>query len=103
MKYACIMGLFYKNTVLKDIDKTAMDMHYDEWSSWNLLISVGGSSKLVYPRGEIVINSGDVILFNGNNKFHGVHLLPYSVNKLWNDYNKSKYHRFCFQLRICNK
>jgi hypothetical protein len=49
----------YKNT------DEGMESHYDGWSDWNLLISIGDSSDLITGRDKVLLNSGDIILFNG--------------------------------------
>jgi hypothetical protein len=95
----CTIGLLYNQRAIKKKQESIVS-HYDNWSDWNLMISIGGSSKLLFPRDkEIIINSGDIVLFNGNNKLHAVQLIEGTTNKLWNDKINFGAHRFCYQLR----
>ena len=75
-----------------------LQAHYDKWSDWNIMVSIGGSSEFIYPRGKIQLDSGDVIIFNGNHKFHKVELLDSCTNSLWKK-NSFGFHRCCIQLR----
>ena len=86
-----IMCLSYPNTGY-------LDAHYDKWSDWNMLISIGGSSEFEYPRGNIRLDSGDIIIFNGNHKHHKVKLVDKCTNPLW-EKNSYGFHRCCIQLR----
>lgn len=50
-----------------------MEYHYDVWSDWNLMLSLGNDSIFKRPnRKDIVIKSGDLVLFNGDHAKHGV-------------------------------
>lgn len=49
-----------------------MESHYDGWSDWNLLVSIGDSSDLITGRDKINLNNGDIVLFNGGRIRHQV-------------------------------
>lgn len=55
-----------------------MEPHYDGWSDWNILLSVGSESKLITNRATIPLHSGSVVLFDGNHIYHGVDLVDTS-------------------------
>lgn len=59
-------GTCYRNS------DNSMESHYDGWSDWNLLFSIGDSSDLITGRDKLTLNSGDVVLFNGGRIRHQV-------------------------------
>lgn len=75
-----------------------MEQHYDGWSDWNILLSIGCGSTLITNRGSIKIGSGDVVIFDGNHIYHGVQLdSPESVQPV--KIKGNKYYRATLQYR----
>lgn len=68
----------YPQFLSKNDDGYHMEPHYDGWSDWNILLSVGSDSKLVTNRATIPLHSGSVVLFDGNHIYHGVDLVDTS-------------------------
>jgi len=59
-----------KKNVEENLD---MHYHYDKWSDWNIMLSIGNESIFKRPRKKnISIKSSDLVLFNGNVVKHGV-------------------------------
>lgn len=69
-----IIIVSYPNSQVKNKqDDYDMAYHYDRWSSWNIMLSFGNKSLFRRPnKKNISIDSGDLILFNGDRVKHGV-------------------------------
>jgi hypothetical protein len=105
--YDSILSLAYKNNIKEK--KNLMFMHYDEWSTYNLTISLGNSIKFTYidtknkfKKKEIIINSGDLVFFNGNITKHMIDSYSIEQKKWFNDIVPNVY-RYNIQFRKENE
>lgn len=76
-----------------------MTPHRDKWSTWNMVVCLGGSSELKYNEGTFKLNGGDVYIFNGNEQVHSVVMSNEGDNYLWSQMIGYP-HRVCLQLRV---
>lgn len=71
-----------------------MPPHYDTWSDWNVVVSLGGSAVFKTNRAELDLKHGDVVVFNGN---HVQHMVTMPDNPRLSRY--PPYSRIAIQLR----
>ena len=74
-------------------DDKAIDFHYDTWSNWNFICSVGGPSRTFLKDGSYLMTDGSAYLFNGAQEIHSVSLVRDDR------FIELKPYRQCFQLR----
>ena len=73
--------------------ESVLESHQDIQGGWVISISVGASCEFFFSpkadgssRSQIMLNSGDVVIFNGRRLFHGVgKVLTESVPKIWQE------------------
>jgi hypothetical protein len=58
----------------KKFDSKALGYHRDIWSSWNMVVSMGGPATIGFVKSQYIIEDGDVYIFNGDHKRHAVWL-----------------------------
>ena len=80
-------------------EQDSMAPHLDQWSSWNMVLSLGGDAFLKYGNKKTHIQGGDIYIFNGNQKKHAVDLIRETSNELWKEEIGNKPYRVCIQLR----
>jgi hypothetical protein len=77
----------------------SVERHYDGWSDWNILTSMGCDSLLKIDKMNIKSKSGDTIIFDGNHIYHEVEM----SNIYWADkklfIRGRQYKRITFQYR----
>ena len=73
-------------------ENAKLGQHQDGALGWVLLVSLGDSCVFKYsetiksPPIELKIDSGDIILFNGQKLFHGVErIIPGTAPKWWSN------------------
>ena len=79
--------------------------HKDGWTSMNVTISLGDSCKLDYEDNDTMksctLNSGDLVLFDGNSIEHGVSTIYLSTAPAWFERAKRNgLRRFNLQFRL---
>lgn len=78
-------------------DSHAIHYHYDSWSNWNFICSIGGPSVTKLKNTECIMNDGSAYLFNGSTEIHAVELLK--DGKFLRLSRSNETYRQCFQLR----
>ena len=71
----------------------AIDYHYDTWSNWNFICSIGGPSITILQNYSCVMPDKSAYLFNGAEQIHAVSLIRDDK------YITTDTYRQCFQLR----
>jgi hypothetical protein len=84
---ALVNLLGHKYLHSKSSKKVTLHKHYDVYTSWNMVASKGGSNMLCFGKSSYVIEGGDVYIFNGNMKYHGLEKIDDTD-------------RICFQYKI---
>lgn len=79
--------------------------HKDSWSTMNLTISLGDSCRFDYEENDVIksctIDSGDLVLFEGNSIKHGVSKIYLSSAPAWFEHAKTNgLRRFNLQFRL---
>lgn len=65
--------LLYKEKQTHTKDVTLFE-HYDTTSDWNMTVSFGNDATFKYPDGEITIEEGDIVIFDGSKLLHSVNV-----------------------------
>lgn len=74
-------------------ENKAIDYHYDTWSNWNFICSIGGPSITILKNYSCVMPDKSAYLFNGAEQIHAVSLIRDDK------YIHDDTYRQCFQLR----
>jgi alkylated DNA repair dioxygenase AlkB len=87
-------------------ENAKLQQHQDGTLGWVLLVSIGDSCVFKYSETqnssqiELKIDSGDIILFNGQKLFHGVErIIPNTAPKWWKNSETYGMARFNIQFR----
>lgn len=69
------------------------EMHYDQFSDWNVVMSTGCDAFFRTGRKEFLVSDGDIMIFNGDKVSHAVEMLSSGRRRC------GKYKRFTYQIR----
>ncbi len=85
---------------IKYNSKDSMEPHLDQWSTWNMIVCLGGEADMVYYKNKkLKLQGGDVYIFNGNKKKHSVNIIENDNNVKWKKCVGESPYRVCIQLR----